>query len=97
MPKINIRKHIEKLRPHKAVEPVDHIAKKINQESSALIKLDANENPYGASSKVKSILSDSDISVYPDPNQIEVRAILEDVTKCYDYKFGVPVYALTVH
>lgn len=80
MPKINIRKHIEKLRPYKGVEPVDHIAKKINQESSALIKLDANENPYGASSKVKSILSDSDISVYPDPNQIEVRAILEAYT-----------------
>jgi histidinol-phosphate aminotransferase len=43
-----------------------------------VIKLDANENPYGCSPKVNQALASySDLSVYPDAAQTEFRKLLE--------------------
>jgi histidinol-phosphate aminotransferase len=80
MSKIKIRKHIERITPYKGVEPLDHIAQRINLDASQMIKLDANENPYGASLMVQEFLANSNLSTYPDPNQIEVRSILAAYT-----------------
>ena len=46
-----------------------------------IIKLDANENPYGCSPRVTPALAQySDINVYPDSTQIELRRQLQEYT-----------------
>jgi histidinol-phosphate aminotransferase len=50
-----------------------------------IIKLDANENPYGCSPRVKKALADfSGIHIYPDSGQQELRKYLQEYT-------GVPM------
>lgn len=46
-----------------------------------IIKLDANENPYGCSPRVNKALADyPDINVYPDSGQTELRKQLQEYT-----------------
>ena len=46
-----------------------------------IIKLDANENPYGCSPRVQPALAAcSDLSVYPDNRQVKLRKLLEGYT-----------------
>jgi histidinol-phosphate aminotransferase len=47
----------------------------------SVLKLDANENPYGCSPKVNQALASyRDLSVYPDAAQTELRKLLADYT-----------------
>ena len=41
-----------------------------------IVKLNANENPYGGSPKVNEALANAPVHVYPDPLQRSVRAAL---------------------
>jgi len=46
-----------------------------------IIKLDANENPYGCSPRVTRALADyTDINIYPDSGQTELRKQLQEYT-----------------
>ncbi|MFA5317485.1 MAG: histidinol-phosphate transaminase [Dehalococcoidales bacterium] len=46
-----------------------------------IVKLDANENPYGCSPRVnKALAGYPDLSVYPDATQTELRKLLADYT-----------------
>ncbi len=46
-----------------------------------IIKLDANENPYGCSPRVTAALAEySSLSVYPDPEQTEIRRQIQEYT-----------------
>ncbi|MDD3994456.1 MAG: histidinol-phosphate transaminase [Dehalococcoidales bacterium] len=58
---------------------------KVSVSVEEIIKLDANENPYGCSPKVQKAIADySGIHVYPDSGQQELRRHLQDYT-------GVPM------
>ncbi len=58
---------------------------KVEVPLEGIIKLDANENPYGCSPGVNRALADyRDISIYPDSGQTELRKQLQGYT-------GVPV------
>jgi histidinol-phosphate aminotransferase len=58
---------------------------KISVPVDKIIKMDANENPYGCSPKVKKALAEyNGIHVYPDSGQQELRKYLQDYT-------GVPM------
>ena len=58
--------------PHKSPDTLKERAKRGN-----LIKLDANENPYGCSPGVKAALARYDnFNIYPDAGQTEVRRLL---------------------
>ncbi len=47
------------------------------QEAEKIIKLDANENPYGPSPRVQAALSNYQyFNLYPDPEQLELRELL---------------------
>lgn len=53
----------------------------VGKVSGRIVKLDANENPYGCSPRVNKALSGyRDISVYPDSTQTELRKLLSDYT-----------------
>jgi histidinol-phosphate aminotransferase len=54
---------------------------KIEVPVDGIIKLDANENPYGCSPRVNQALADyPDINVYPDSGQTELRKQLQEYT-----------------
>jgi len=54
---------------------------KVEEPVGGIIKLDANENPYGCSSRVNQALADyPDINVYPDSGQTELRKQLKEYT-----------------
>jgi histidinol-phosphate aminotransferase len=57
------------------------IAKKIEAPVESVIKLDANENPYGCSPRVKQALgSYMYFNIYPDAEQTELRGLLQGYT-----------------
>ena len=59
------------------IEPPDQIAKRLGLPESQIIKLDANENPYGVAPEVLAELGRARyLSIYPDPAQ---KAIREDI------------------
>lgn len=57
-------KSIEKISPYKPGMREDEIKEKNNLEK--VVKLSSNENPYGASKKIKNIYNNIDIERYPD-------------------------------
>jgi len=63
--------------PYAPPEDPEAIAASAGLPREALIKLDANENPYGASPLVRAALADfAGYHLYPDPDQRALRALL---------------------
>ena len=66
------RESLKQIKPYKPGLSEDDIKKKYNLEN--VIKLASNENPYGASKKLKNIFNDSqNIARYPDNYCTELR------------------------
>ena len=73
-----IRPELAKFGGYAASKSPDTLKGKLDLAAESIIKLDANENPYGCSSKVQKALADyTDINVYPDAGQTELRKQLE--------------------
>ena len=73
----SIQPHLLATPPYVAVEPPDEVAQRIGIPPERIVKLDANENPYGPSPKVAEALAKAQTyHVYPDPEQRKVRAAL---------------------
>jgi histidinol-phosphate aminotransferase len=69
--------HLLATPPYVPVEPPDEVAQRIGLPPERIVKLDANENPYGPSPKVAEALAKAQTyHVYPDPEQRKVRAAL---------------------
>lgn len=76
-----IRPHLADFHGYSASVSPDTLAGKIEAPPGDVIKLNANENPYGCSPRVLKALSDtSRFSVYPDDGQQELRRILAGYT-----------------
>jgi histidinol-phosphate aminotransferase len=59
----------------------DVLEKETVAAAGRIVKLDANENPYGCSPRVNSALASfSDFSIYPDAEQTELRELLSEYT-----------------
>jgi histidinol-phosphate aminotransferase len=72
-----IRSHLKGFTGYSASISPDTLAGKIEVPESDIIKLNANENPYGCSPRVLKALSDgSRFSIYPDDGQQELRRLL---------------------
>jgi histidinol-phosphate aminotransferase len=69
--------HLVSTPPYVPVEPPDEVAQRIGLPPERIVKLDANENPYGPSPKVAEALAKAhSYHIYPDPEQRKVRAAL---------------------
>jgi histidinol-phosphate aminotransferase len=74
-----IRSHIQAMPPYQPILPLDVLSAELGIPIEKLVKLDANENPYGPLTAVRQALADlSDIHVYPDPEARRVRGMLAD-------------------
>src|SRR3990172_8646180 len=74
-----VRRRLLALLGYDPVEPIDVLAEEFGIPPEQVLKLDGNENPYGASPRVREALADFDLyHIYPDPTQRKVREALAD-------------------
>jgi len=72
-----VRPDLINISGYAASESLEEVAAAANLPLNRIIKLDANENPYGCSPKVLEALSKYDaFSIYPDTGQVELRKLL---------------------
>src|SRR6187402_251675 len=75
----NVRRAIAEISEYFGPQDPEHLAKRIGRPVESIIKLDANENPYGASPLVQEMLSTfTGYSIYPDAAQRLARAALAE-------------------
>jgi histidinol-phosphate aminotransferase len=82
---MKIRAHLESLPPYIPIEPFEVLSVRLGRSPDQIIKLDANENPYGPLPEVREALGKLDFPhIYPDPESRALRKCLAEFT-------GVPV------
>jgi histidinol-phosphate aminotransferase len=75
----NVRRAIAGISAYAGPEDPEYLAKRLGRPIESIIKLDANENPYGASPLVQEMLSTyNGYSVYPDADQRSARTALAE-------------------
>ncbi len=76
---MKIRKHLESLPAYTPIEPFEVLSARIGRSPDQIVKLDANENPYGPLSVVRAALGKMEFPhIYPDP---ESRALRISIAK----------------
>jgi len=69
------------MEPYIPILPYEILAQKLGRKPSEIVKLDANENPFGPSPKVKQALKDAPfLHIYPDPECVFLREELAKYT-----------------
>lgn len=65
---------VGQMSPYTPIEPPDQIAKRLGLPEEQIIKLDANENPFGTAPEVMAALAQGKYyHIYPDPAQSALR------------------------
>lgn len=78
---MKIRAHLESLPPYIPIEPFEVLSARIGRAPSQIIKLDANENPYGPLPAVREALGKLEFPhIYPDPESRVLRKSLARFT-----------------
>lgn len=78
---MKIRKHLKSLPPYTPIEPFEVLSARIGCEPAQIVKLDANENPYGPLPVVREALGKLDFPhIYPDPESRALRKSLSAFT-----------------
>jgi histidinol-phosphate aminotransferase len=63
------------------IEPFEVLSSRLGRPVDEIVKLDANENPYGPSPKVRQALADLEFPhIYPDPESRKLRSALAEFT-----------------
>ena len=74
-----IRPDIADMAPYTPIVPFDVLSQRLNIAAENIIKLDANENPYGPSPRVSEALADETYyHIYPDPDSTSLRDALSE-------------------
>ena len=72
-----VRPHLLEVRAYEAVDPPEALAQQAGIPETDVVKLNANENPYGSSPRVQQALANlGRVPIYPDPQQTAVRQAL---------------------
>ncbi len=79
--KVRIRRDIESMSAYTPTTSLEVFAQRLGRAPGDLIKLDANENPFGPSPRVIEALAKlQNTHVYPDPESGRLRELLADYT-----------------
>ncbi|PIA47229.1 hypothetical protein AQUCO_01400130v1 [Aquilegia coerulea] len=74
-----IRPHLRELSPYQPILPFEVLSTRLGRKPEDIIKLDANENPYGPPPEVLEALGAMRFPyVYPDPESRRLRAALAE-------------------
>lgn len=72
-----LRPHVAQLAPYAPIHPLDVLSRQLGLPVEQIVKLDANENPYGPVAAVAEALAEyAYYHIYPDPQQTELRSAL---------------------
>ena len=78
---IPIPTRLDQLAAYTPIEPFEVLSARLGIPVEQLVKLDANENPYGPSPKARAALADLAFAhIYPDPESRSLRAALAQFT-----------------
>lgn len=78
---MKIRSHLESLPPYTPIEPFEVLSARLGRSPDQIIKMDANENPYGLLPAVREALGRLDFPhIYPDPESRALRTSLAEFT-----------------
>lgn len=78
---MKIRPHLESLPPYAPIEPFEILSERVGRDPARIVKLDANENPYGPLPVVREALGKLDFPhIYPDPESRLLRQSLAKFT-----------------
>jgi histidinol-phosphate aminotransferase len=78
---MKIRAHLESLPSYIPIEPFEILSERVGREPSEIVKLDANENPYGPLPVVREALGKLAFPhIYPDPESRTLRKSLSMFT-----------------
>ncbi|KAA8498161.1 Histidinol-phosphate aminotransferase 2, chloroplastic [Porphyridium purpureum] len=76
-----IRPELIDMDAYTPILPYEILAQRLGMEPKDIVKLDANENPFGPSPKVSDALRDAPfLHIYPDPESLFLREALEEYT-----------------
>ena len=79
--KVRIRRDIASMSAYTPTASLEVFAERLGLEAESLIKLDANENPFGPSPRVIEALARlPNMHIYPDPESGRLRDLLSDYT-----------------
>ncbi len=71
--------HLADLEEYTPIQPFEVLSARLGIPAERIIKLDANENPYGPLPAVTEALAEYNYyHIYPDPQQSELRAALSN-------------------
>jgi histidinol-phosphate aminotransferase len=74
-----IRPHIQGMPPYEPILPFEVLSARLGLPEDQIVKLDANENPYGPLAEVHQALAALPYAhIYPDPESRHLRAALAD-------------------
>lgn len=80
-PRDLLRRSLAAIQPSRTIEPVGTAAARRGLSPNRIVRLNANENPYGTPLRVQEALASFDqYHLYPDPESTEMRALLADYT-----------------
>lgn len=76
-----IRPDIAAMKPYTPILPFEVLSQKLGRAPEEIVKLDANENPYGPSPKAREALANAAfLNIYPDPDNTFLREALAKFT-----------------
>ncbi|MCB0129886.1 MAG: histidinol-phosphate aminotransferase, partial [Caldilineaceae bacterium] len=76
-----LRPEIAEMEEYTPILPFEVLSKLLDLPVAQIVKLDANENPYGPVPAVVEALAEYPYyHIYPDPQQSDLRAALSDYT-----------------
>ncbi|NTU66085.1 MAG: aminotransferase class I/II-fold pyridoxal phosphate-dependent enzyme, partial [Chloroflexi bacterium] len=76
-----IRPDIAAMKPYTPILPFEVLSQRLKRAPEEIIKLDANENPYGPSPKAREALANAAfLNIYPDPENTFLREALAKFT-----------------
>lgn len=77
-----LRPDIQDMETYTPIVPFDVLSDQLGIPEGEIIKLDANENPYGPSPLVRHALAENPyLHIYPDPESRELRQCLSEYTQ----------------
>ncbi len=75
-----IRAHLVGVDTYTPVDPTEKLARRAGIRPEDVVRLNANENPFGPTPAVTEAIQKARLHVYPDPEQRRVREALADYT-----------------
>ncbi|KAI0559755.1 histidinol-phosphate aminotransferase [Gracilaria domingensis] len=81
-PEESIRPALRQIAPYSPIVPYEVLAEKLGRHPSEIVKLDANENPFGPAPSVATALADAKyLHIYPDPESSFLRDAIADYAR----------------